>query len=223
MANQPSSENRLKQRLVGAIVLVSLAVIFIPMLLSGRGGYERLITASNIPPEPEAGRRVIEIPLQEVPPRPEKKPITTVVVDEYTKELPKNFKPSKPEKGAESKTGISSDAKHAPAKDTLTEPRKPVSEQASAVAPKTDSGEPQAWVVQMGSFSEQANAMALRDRIRSKRYPAYVEAVDTFQGTIYRVRVGPERTRAKAEALQTRLRKVFNLNGMVFPHKGKEQ
>lgn len=74
-------------------------------------------------------------------------------------------------------------------------------------------------MVQLGSFSERANAMALRDRVRSRKYSAFVEAVATSQGTIYRVRVGPERTRARAEALQERLRKAFNLNGMVFPHK----
>ncbi len=229
MARQPNSENRLKQRLVGAVVLVSLAVIFIPMLLSGRGGYERLITSSNIPPEPEPGRRVIEIPLQEIPPRPERKPVTTVVVDEYTKELPENFKPSKTgveETGDTVSTDSAGETKSPPPRTAPPSPppkeRAPAAaEKAPPVKPEKDSGEPQAWVVQMGSFSERANAMALRDRIRGKKYPAYVEAVATPQGTIYRVRVGPERTRAKAEALQARLRKVFNLNGMVFPHREK--
>lgn len=43
----------LKQRLVGAAVLVSLAVIFVPMLLTGRGTQEPVIVESNIPPQPE--------------------------------------------------------------------------------------------------------------------------------------------------------------------------
>ncbi len=218
MAKQPNSENRLKQRLVGAVVLISLAVIFIPMLLSGRGGYERLITSSNIPPEPEAGRRVIEIPLREVPPRPEKKPVTTVVVDEYTKELPKNFKPARkpPEEKAAAQAPAPEEKPATPAKPPA---RKEVTSPPAARQASGDEGVPQAWVVQMGSFSDKANAMALRNRIRGKKYPAYVEAVTTPQGTIYRVRVGPERSRAGAEALQRKLRKAFNLNGMVFPHK----
>ncbi len=220
MANQPNSENRLKQRLVGAVVLVSLAVIFIPMLLSGRGGYERLITSSNIPPEPEAGRRVIEIPLQEVPPRPEKKPVTTVVVDEYTKELPENFKPASPQTKQSDDLPVSGETPAPPPPETPPSVKQPAKKPPSEM-PKDAGARPQAWVVQLGSFSERANAMALRDRIRNKRYPAYVEAVATEQGTIYRVRVGPERTRAKAEALQAKLRKEFNLNGMVFPHKEK--
>ncbi len=223
MAKQPTSDNRLKQRLVGAVVLISLAVIFIPMMLGGKGGFEQLITTSNIPPKPEEGRRVVEIPLHEVPPRPEKKPVTTVVVDEYTKKLPENFVPAEPEKnqkaGADAKSSektTSSPASKPVAKPPVAE-KKPAKPAKSTVAEKTRS-----WVVQMGSFSERANAMVLRDRIRTKKYPAYVEAVATEKGTIYRVRVGPERTRAKAEALQAKLRKVFNLNGMVFPHKDKK-
>lgn len=43
----------LKQRLVGAIVLISLGVIFIPMLLSGKGELSSPILKSNIPPTPK--------------------------------------------------------------------------------------------------------------------------------------------------------------------------
>ncbi|HHL45626.1 MAG TPA: hypothetical protein ENJ24_03560 [Gammaproteobacteria bacterium] len=223
MAQKPASDNRLKQRLVGAVVLVSLAVIFIPMILGGKGGFDRLITSSNIPPKPEEGRRVVEIPLRELPPRPEKKPVTTVVVDEYTKKLPENFVPAEPGKDQKVETDSRS-----PEKNTPPLRRKPA-DKPSVAEKKPDNATKRAgadqvgaWVVQMGSFSERANAMVLRDRIRKKKYPAYVEAVATNRGTIYRVRVGPERSRAKAEALQAKLRKVFNLNGMVFPHKDKK-
>ncbi len=225
MATEPASNNRLKQRLVGAIVLVSLAVIFIPMLLGGRGGYDSLITKTNIPPHSEAGRKVVEIPLHEPPSRPQKKPVTTVVVDEYTEALPKNFvpAPAKPERERDvpresipPQAGKESIAKPA-------EPRQRVIKGEQGSKGKGGTGKVDSWVVQLGSFSDRDNAMVLRDRIRSKKYPAYVEAVATAQGTIYRVRVGPERTRARAEALQARLRKVFNLNGMVFPHKDSKQ
>ncbi|MDH5370815.1 MAG: hypothetical protein OEW99_12370, partial [Gammaproteobacteria bacterium] len=42
-------ESRLKQRLTGAIVLVALAVIFIPMLLSGGRDMEMPVFGSNVP------------------------------------------------------------------------------------------------------------------------------------------------------------------------------
>ncbi len=218
MAQQPTSDSRLKQRLVGAVVLISLAVIFIPMMLGGKGGFDRLITSSNIPAKPEEGRRVVEIPLHEAPPRPEKKPVTTVVVDEYTKKLPENFVPAEPQKNQEA--GIDSKPSEKPASPPR---KKAVEKKLAKTVNNTVADQARAWVVQMGSFSERANAMVLRDRIRKKKYSVYVEAVATNRGTIYRVRVGPERNRARAEALQAKLRKVFNLNGMVFPHKDKKQ
>ena len=42
-------EGRLKQRLVGAVVLIALAVIFIPMLLSGGRNMEMPVFGSNVP------------------------------------------------------------------------------------------------------------------------------------------------------------------------------
>ncbi len=53
-------EPALKQRLVGAVVLVALAVIFVPMVLEGPAEQEG-ISESNIPPPPEVA------PMPEVP------------------------------------------------------------------------------------------------------------------------------------------------------------
>ncbi len=215
MPREPAADSRLKQRLVGASVLVALAVIFIPMMLGGDGSHEQLIATDAIPTPPADGRRTVEIPLQEPPPRPVRKPVTTVVVDEYTGELPDNFAPAAPEPP---KQQIAAAAAPSSAPAPVS-PQPPARSETASRKPEGVAGDIEAWVVQLGSFSERANAMALRDRVRGGKYAAFVEAVATPQGTIYRVRVGPERTRARAEALQERLRKAFNLNGMVFPHK----
>jgi len=67
-------DERLKRRLVGAVVLVSLAVIFLPMLLEERQGREVRIESSNIPPQPpvdeEYHSRVLPLPDDEplIPP-----------------------------------------------------------------------------------------------------------------------------------------------------------
>ena len=197
-------------------MLVALAVIFIPMMLGGGGGHEGLVTTGNIPPQQEDGRRTIEIPLQEVPPRPARKPVTTVVVDEYTEKLPDNFVPAAPDAAPQPAAEPEPSSRVAPAP---APPPPAVAKRDAGKKPDNVAGDIEAWVVQLGSFSERANALALRDRVRARKYAAFVEAVATSQGTIYRVRVGPERTRARAETLQERLRKAFNLNGMVFPHK----
>lgn len=49
-------DDSLKRRLVGAIVLVSLVVIFVPMLLEDEPMFSPGITTSNIPPPPQSGK-----------------------------------------------------------------------------------------------------------------------------------------------------------------------
>lgn len=48
-------DENMKKRLVGATVLVSLVVIFVPMLLEDEPVVIQNITETNIPPEPKAG------------------------------------------------------------------------------------------------------------------------------------------------------------------------
>ncbi len=49
-------ENKLKQRVVGGLVLLALAVIFIPMVLDFRKDYDQVINGTNIPPKPKEMR-----------------------------------------------------------------------------------------------------------------------------------------------------------------------
>ena len=56
-------DNRIKQRIIGAIVLVSLGVIFIPMILSGGREQTMPLFGSPIPPKPDniANIKVLEL------------------------------------------------------------------------------------------------------------------------------------------------------------------
>ncbi len=72
--------------------------------------------------------------------------------------------------------------------------------------PELDSNQlPYAWTLQLGAFSEQKNAFALRDQLRAKGYKAYTQE---FTGDkLTRVYVGPELQRSQIETLQKQLRK----------------
>ncbi|HHM06255.1 MAG TPA: SPOR domain-containing protein [Gammaproteobacteria bacterium] len=59
-----------------------------------------------------------------------------------------------------------------------------------------------AWVVQVGSFASERKAMELRDRLMAQGYRAFVEPVKRNRGNVFRVRIGPELDRAKAEAVR---------------------
>lgn len=197
--------NKLKQRLVGAIVLVSLGVIFIPMLLTERGEDDPLFLSSNIPPKPErvappTSSKLIETEIK-VP------ELKRVVIDVPTQEAPSEI-----------------DEKIVVAKadePKLVEPEKPVVKTEVPVekgTTKDDAKYAKRWVVQVGSFGKESNALSLRDRLRKQGFTTFVEAVEGKKGTIYRVRLGPELTVVKAEKLRDKLLKETKLKGLVVQY-----
>lgn len=80
----------LKQRLVGAIVLISLAVIFVPMLFTGKGELGEPKFESNIPPEPayEIKSPQVSVPLDLPSKRLEKVPLSEPVALEPKEKQP---------------------------------------------------------------------------------------------------------------------------------------
>lgn len=204
---------RLKQRLVGAAVLVALAVIFLPMLLSGPDPLDQLVMDDNIPERPadQSQREVIELD-EEPPPRPET-PGTPAMVDEHTDdEIPPprlGAKVPEPESAGagQDATPSASDAEVQKGGET------------AASADEGAGGEGmRAWSVQVGSFRDRGNAMSLRDRLRGQDFSAYVERYTSGEGPVYRVRVGPEPDRSAAEALQEDLRQRGGVRGIVVRH-----
>lgn len=78
-------DKRFKQRLIGAVVLVALGVIFIPMLLSGPVQQTRVDIELDIPPEPSTPSMPSlptlsapePEPEPELQPEPEREPISS--------------------------------------------------------------------------------------------------------------------------------------------------
>lgn len=186
-------QGRLKQRLLGAVVLVALAVIFIPMLLSGGRDIEMPVFGSNVPER-----------------SPEIANIEHIDIEETQK---KELKPVNP--------------KSIPIADGVPEPKIVKEEEKSAITDTIanltkDEKKPvikeTVWAVQVGSFNNRSNALGLKDKLRKKNVHAFVERVMNNNTAVYRVRVGPETTREKAEALQQKLKKEFKLSGLVVKH-----
>ena len=72
-----------------------------------------------------------------------------------------------------------------------------------------------AWMVQVGSFSQYNNALALRDKLRAGGFAA---AIETTAKPNYKVLVGPSLSRAGAELMRDRLKREFAINGIVLGH-----
>lgn len=77
---------------------------------------------------------------------------------------------------------------------------------------------PQAWVVRVGSFASAENANGLRDQLRSKGFPAFVDEVSVEGRTLSRVQVGPETERTRGDALRDRLKQELKLDGIVVAY-----
>lgn len=198
---------RLKQRLVGAVILVALAVILLPMLLSDEDENQMPLFGTNIPEQPKVLTDMAQLSPENFPERPAYQPLRTMV-DEH------NAKASDtPESSPEKKPLPDEDAKLAattPKVEQITRPTKAQDQEKKNTA--------HAWVVQVGSFSQADNALALRNKLRKKQFPAFVEAITTPEGKIYRVRVGPEVQQRSANKLQRRLKKEMAMKGLVMRH-----
>lgn len=186
-------QGRLKQRLIGAIVLVALAVIFIPMLLSGGREMEMPVFGSNVPERSAEITSIQHIDIEEKQ-KTEPHPVNP-------KRIPIAHGLPEPEIVKEEKSIVEKIVGLAEVK----EEKKPVIKET-------------VWAVQVGSFSNRKNALALKDKLRKKKMHAFVERVIKNNKAIYRVRVGPEATREKAEALKQKLKKELKLSGLVVKH-----
>ena len=76
-------------------------------------------------------------------------------------------------------------------------------------------GLPEGWSVRLGSFSSADNASALVTRLQAAGHRAYTRRVDSSQGILTAVFVGPLVNRPAAQTLLERLRQDFQLNGMI--------
>lgn len=209
LAKGMAVDEKVKKRLVGAVVLVSLAVIFIPMLLEERTPSSMPTFGSNVPPEPEEQFETLDIPLQLPEALPETRQ-TVVETEAQATELEQTARKERPARPAPSVA----------AAEPVKKGTAVAADSPSGVKPKStsESEGPTGWVVQVGSFKKPANAFRLRNRIRGKGYPAFVEQVRTGDEIIYRVRVGPELSRERVERLKADLAAGMKLNGLVMSH-----
>lgn len=221
----------LKQRIIGALVLVSLAVIFVPMLFD----------------EPHSERTSTTIKIPEEPPFPE------VTTPESDRDEPPAYSAPRPDK-AEQPSLASEDADEAQdyrlvedeaapfsgAPDSeVSQDSQPVEKNAQAPSDEpaeqvaaqpepttnTQSTESEsaeytrsldgAFVVQLGSFGNADNARRLRDKVRDKGYGSHLQKVERGDATLTRVFSGPFSSKADAEAAKRDLDESFGLNSLV--------
>ena len=194
-----------KQRMVGALVLVALAVIFLPMLFS-RQDEQRQIqvdapTAPQVPVLPQVQVEPVAVPQPQViaqEPMPVEEVVATQPAPTPAPVAAAVAKPPAPAPKAPAVTPAQAVAQ-APAKLDTTQKRIDAN------------GLPISWSVQLVSLSNRASADNLQKTLRNQGYNAYVRT----SGGMNRVFVGPLLERAEADRLRDLLGKQQNLKGFV--------
>ena len=195
-------EQKLKERLVGATVLVAVAVIFIPIILNDSPETES-ISGSNIPEKPETNFNSRIIPVIE---NDEKALLNTI----ESKSIGSEKNQSKNEQDIVVEKIVSDNDKIA---DKVSAKKEAVKDDVQDEV-KVDVGL-SAWIVQLGSFTDEGNAQSLNEKLRKAGYPAFVEPLKKNGKISYRVRVGPEIKRSEADLLLKNMKDKMKLDGIV--------
>jgi len=195
-------EQKLKERLVGAAVLVAVAVIFIPIILSDSPETDS-ISGSNIPEKPDANFSSRIIPVIKHDDKSLSKDIgTDNIISEDNQKTVKETVVEKIEANKEKSAEINSSRKENEVREAEIQANVGLS----------------AWVVQLGSFSNEENAQSLNKKLRKAGYPAFVEPLNKNGQTSYRVRVGPEIKRSEAELLLKKLKDNMDMEGILVSY-----
>ena len=196
-------DRALKERIIGAAVLVLFVVLVVPVFLDG-------------PPEPS------EIISERVPlPGQEDQEIRTVVLDRdrtepvpaASSELPATVEPAAARSDTTAETESAPEPEPQPAESAPG--ADPVNRPAPAQAPAASATG--MWAVQLGSFGNEANAERLAADLRKQGFAAFLSRLQSDSGTLHRVRVGPQKDRESAEEMAARLAKAGH-KGQVVPH-----
>ncbi|MDX1633124.1 MAG: SPOR domain-containing protein [Marinobacter sp.] len=216
----------LKQRVIGALVLISLAVIFVPMLFDEphTERSSRMIDIPEEPPFPEvqAPPKVdAEAPSYrlEEPSAPASEPTASPdraqpAPEQLAGEAEPAAPESEPQPQAQSQTQTPAQTQTQTQTQASQEPAAPAAEPAPETEEFSRSLEG-AWVVQLGSFGNADNARRLRDKVREKGYDSHLQRVEQGGTTFTRVFVGPYVDKAAAEKAKRELDAGFGLNGLV--------
>ena len=199
-----------KQRMVGALVLIAIAVIFLPMLFSRQDEARRVQVDAPAAPQapvlPQVKVESVPVPEQQTLPQ-EPVPEEDAVVPVPTP----SPAPAKPVvAGKPAAVVATAPAKPAPTPAPAPAPAKPA---APAAEPsRVDAnGLSVSWSVQLASLSNRANADNLQKTLRTQGYNAYIRTSDG----VNRVFVGPLIERAEADRLRDQLDKQQKLKGIV--------
>ena len=202
-----------KQRIVGTVVLLACCLIFLPIVFDGEGSYESTLNSRipdppqiNILPEPQQIRPVI-IADSDVP---------AVALPETDAGQPASA--TNQTSNSDSENALTVVQKVTAAGPDATKSVPAYTMQDENFPQLGEDGLPGGWSVRLGLFSNADNAASLLDRLQEAGYRAYMREIESDEGRLRGVFVGPWLDRQLSADYQSSLQEEFQLAGIVVPY-----
>jgi DedD protein len=204
-------DSALKQRLLGAAVLIALAIIFVPIFFSNSPPKQDNTTLGlSIPPAPERNFETrtlsVDAPAKSAStpvPKTPAVPVSSVAdgdkVATVSTGAPSSFE-------APESASAPAATSHAPAATPVNSKpaAAPTAKPEPPPAPSTQSDG--RFVVNLGIYADAGGAAALVAKVKKLGYPAFAETTEYQGKSAQRVRVGPYADRAAAEGVRLKIK-----------------
>lgn len=208
-------DRALKERIIGAVVLVVFVVLVVPVFLDGPEGPTEVQTRSiPLPGQSEQPDKVVVLPRDRTEPIPA--PVAVVPAPQADAIPSQETSEPPAEPAGDDTVAAVEEPETGPAvldddDESTPEPARPE----PAAPPPAATG---MWAVQLGSFSSEANANRLAAELKRKGFGAFLSRVPGSSGELLRVRVGPQENRQAATRMAERL-DAAGYEGQVVPYR----
>jgi DedD protein len=185
-------DRRVKERLIGASILVALIVLVVPELLSG----PRAVAPppAQLPAAGPDSHRVIEIQVPSAKPSAASSELSLSTTPAASAAEPPVAAPAMP---------VNASA-----------PVPPAHVETSTPSPISSA---RAWAVQLGSFERRDNAEKLQRQLKAEGFQVYTSSGGSGPALRYRVRIGPLADRESAERTVAKLKALRHESTIVPP------
>ncbi len=199
-------DSALKQRLLGAAVLIALAIIFVPMFLGNAPPKQDSTTVNlDVPAPPERKFETRTVPVETPSAAPVPAPADSNKVATVDTHAPVRTD-AHPEDVATPSTAAPVKPEAKPA--VVAEPKASAPPAATPAAAPASVAAPGRFAVNLGVYADQAHANALVAKVKKLGHPAYSEATEYQGKPALRVRVGPFADRALAETARLKIKQA---------------
>lgn len=205
-----SLRQQARHRLIGATVLVVIAVVGFPLVFDTK---PRDMAADIRIDMPE--RELVRSSQPPVAPVPDKQALVTSSAEEVVSTADKTAVDSvaTPDKSPavviDTKAADISKSKPSPGTDS------PPTETKSSDKPEAAAPAAERFIVQVGAYSDEAKVREVRAKLEKAGYTTYVHVAQTKEGKRTRVRIGPFATKQEAQKIVGKI-KSLNFNASVL-------